>query len=654
MNTHKWLIVSTSTVLTALLMLILAVGLSRAEEGVGAASAAFQPPEIPKLTAFTYQGRLTDGGSPANGEYDFRFRLYDALSGGTTLTDTRYLGNVQVTDGLFSVQIDFGNDVFTGAARWLEIAVRPGDSTGSYTTLSPRHELTPAPYALALPGLWTRQTGGSPDIIGGYVSNVVTPGVVGAVIAGGGEDNYPNTVQADHTVIGGGRGNVIGGNSYDSTVGGGWANDIGPNSGESTIGGGQNNNIGTNSGFTTIGGGAGGSVGEGSRSVTIGGGASNTVGDSSDNATVAGGGSNDVGDNSDNAVIGGGQYNVVGDDSWYATISGGAANEIRDDSPYSTIGGGLYNFISGTAEFATIAGGGPFDPYDPNTNNRVYDDYGTIGGGAYNRVGSNDGDSTNADFATIAGGVFNEAGDNYATVGGGGWNLATGYVATIPGGAGNQAAGSWSFAAGRYAHANNQGCFVWGDSVNDEIHCNDNNRTIFRSTGGFYIYTNDAVPPSGLYLAQDGNAWNTHSDRNVKENFQPVDTRQLLDRLARMPISTWNYISQDPAIRHVGPMAQDFNALLPGLGGEGETYINTLDADGVALAAIQGLYAQNQELAAQNAELEARLDGLESRLAALEQGGASRSPALSTWLLLGGLVAVGVVAQRRRPAGGGE
>jgi hypothetical protein len=132
--------------------------------------------------------------------------------------------------------------------------------------------------------------------------------------------------------------------------------------------------------------------------------------------------------------------------------------------------------------------------------------------------------------------------------------------------------------------------------------------------------------PSGLYLAGGGSSWNTHSDRNAKDNFEPVDAQELLARLAAIDITTWNYTSQDPSIRHIGPMAQDFNALLPDLGGEGEEYINSLDADGVALAAIQGLYEQNQELQAQ-------VNDLESRLAALEAGGtaSSTSGSLLPW-----------------------
>jgi hypothetical protein len=99
-------------------------------------------------TTFTYQGRLTDGGSPANGTYDLRFILYDAESGGSQVGTTVTRDDVVVANGLFSVDLDFGANAFQGAARWLEIAVRPGTSTGTYTVLSPRQPVSPAPYAL--------------------------------------------------------------------------------------------------------------------------------------------------------------------------------------------------------------------------------------------------------------------------------------------------------------------------------------------------------------------------------------------------------------------------------------------------------------------------------------------------------------------------
>ena len=100
----------------------------------------------PLGTAFTYQGKLADGGQPANGLYDFQFALHDAVTGGNFLANTD-LDEVAVTNGLFTVQLDFGAAAFTGAARWLGITV--GASTnGVPVTLVPRQPLTPAPYAL--------------------------------------------------------------------------------------------------------------------------------------------------------------------------------------------------------------------------------------------------------------------------------------------------------------------------------------------------------------------------------------------------------------------------------------------------------------------------------------------------------------------------
>jgi hypothetical protein len=99
-------------------------------------------------TAFTYQGQLSDGGEPADDTYDFQFELHDHLTSDSQVGSTLYAHNKPVTDGLFTVQLDFGSGVFDGEARYLEIGVRAGDSTGSYTTLTPRQELTAAPYAL--------------------------------------------------------------------------------------------------------------------------------------------------------------------------------------------------------------------------------------------------------------------------------------------------------------------------------------------------------------------------------------------------------------------------------------------------------------------------------------------------------------------------
>jgi hypothetical protein len=100
------------------------------------------------------------------------------------------------------------------------------------------------------------------------------------------------------------------------------------------------------------------------------------------------------------------------------------------------------------------------------------------------------------------------------------------------------------------------------------------------------------------------------SDRNVKENFQEVNRNELLERLQELPIGTWNYKAQERSVRHIGPTAQDFSAAL-GLG-EDPRFISTVDADGVALAAIQGLYELLLAKEQQIRELEARIAVLES------------------------------------------
>jgi hypothetical protein len=109
--------------------------------------------------SFSYQGRLLDAGSPANGAYDFQFSLYNDATAGSQVGSVQTRDDVTVTDGLFIVELDFGN-VFDGTALYLEIGVRPGASSGAYTPLSPRQPLTATPYALYSKGApWSGLTG---------------------------------------------------------------------------------------------------------------------------------------------------------------------------------------------------------------------------------------------------------------------------------------------------------------------------------------------------------------------------------------------------------------------------------------------------------------------------------------------------------------
>jgi hypothetical protein len=222
----------------------------------------------------------------------------------------------------------------------------------------------------------------------------------------------------------------------------------------------------------------------------------------------------------------------------------------------------------------------------------------------------------------IAGASNNEStGDNSMAFGGSptGPNIASGNHSFVAGGVSNVASGVRSFAAGRRAHAVHHGTFVWGDNSFADVESTDINQFVARAAGGFFLYTNASLT-SGVTLAGGGSSWSSVSDRNVKENFRGVDSREILDRLITIPIKTWNYIAQDPSVRHIGPMAQDFYAAF-GLGDD-ELRINTINADGIALAAIQGL---NKKLETKIRQLESALDTkaqrlreLENRLSALE------------------------------------
>lgn len=312
-------------------------------------------------------------------------------------------------------------------------------------------------------------------------------------------------------------------------------------------------------------------------------------------ATIAGGGATNDGRlalvNSVAAnfgAIGGGNANSIAAAAEYGTIAGGRTNSIAAGARHATIAGGHDNHIGRSADNDAIGGGYANDIATDAT-------FAVIGGGAYNGIG------TNADSSFIGGGYYNKIAVN-----------AT--YATIPGGDHN-AAGDHAFAAGRQAKANHQGAFVWGDSTVADIASTNANSVTMRASGGYRLFSNSGATV-GAYLAPGGGSWTAMSDRNAKENFTPVDPEKVLEHVTELPLSTWNYKSQDAAIRHMGPMAQDFKAAFNV--GESDTGITTIDADGVALAAIQGLNRKLEAKEAQINALEMRLQRLEKLLSAKE------------------------------------
>jgi len=118
-----------------------------------------------------------------------------------------------------------------------------------------------------------------------------------------------------------------------------------------------------------------------------------------------------------------------------------------------------------------------------------------------------------------------------------------------------------------------------------------------------YITTNPGVAPyeptklinteTGAYLS-DGGVWTNNSDRNRKENIRSLSNKSILKRLTQLDVTEWNYISEGDNVTHIGPMAQDFYKLF-GLGKDNKS-ISTIDASGVALAAIKELSKKTDEI----------------------------------------------------------
>jgi hypothetical protein len=417
----------------------------------------------------------------------------------------------------------------------------------------------------------------SPNMIGGYSNNFASTGVYGAFIGGGGDSSNPNFVSDHFGTVGGGVHNQAGDNagtvddtSY-ATVGGGLGNRA--HGAVATISGGSSNYA------TGVG-------------AFIGGGYANSV--YGHDATVCGGNNNIAGDSF--ASVGGGKINYAY--GLYSTVAGGENNYVYSGATHGTIGGGYSNYEYGLAQ--TISGG-----YDNETSG----DYATIGGGETNSadgtdatVGGGKENTASGTQSTVAGGADNTAGYR-STVSGGLSNAADSYGA-VPGGYLNYATGH-SFAAGRRAKANHPGSFVFADSNDFDFATLVDNSFKVRTIGGvrFVVGIDGSGNTTWSCVLTYGNNWSCTSDRNMKENFKNVEGREILERLSEIPIQRWNAIGGDPDVDHISPMAQDFYAAF-GLG-EDERLIGTMDANGVALAAIQGLYTISQEQAEQIEDLQA-------------------------------------------------
>jgi hypothetical protein len=684
-------------------------------------------------TAFTYQGRLNDGAAPANGNYDLRFILFTADPGGSQIGPSLTNSTTAVSNGLFIVSLDFGANIFTNASRFLEIAARTNGGE-SFTTLSPRQKLAPAPYAIfaenvGIGGLTAGTYGNAVtfnnaanSFSGSFTGNGAGATNVNAITLGGlSSSNFWN--------LGGNAGaNPANGNFIGTTdnlplelrVNGSRALRLEPNTnGAPNVIGGSPNNV-ADAGVVGAFIGGGGATNFSLAGVSshtnriassfgvIGGGIDNLIQTNARFATIVGGQENEIQSGAPLAAIVGGEENEIQSGANSAAIGGGFRNTITNAS-YAFIGAGLINSIE-NATYGVI-GSGVF-------NNILSQSGGFIGGGAVNQIGGTNhaGSSTPGPdrHNAIAGGVLNwiAAGASESFIGGGRNNIISNGVtaATVPGGQDNRAGGDYSFAAGRRARADHDGAFVWADSTDADFTSSSSNQFLIRASGGVGIGT--ASPHADLHvvgstvfqglttpssaaatnilnlgsgvvadgfrngisffeagnatamsLGYDGTGGSSQnalriyhttgkelftfeadgrlgvgtnapqqalhvignilatgtvtgsSDRNAKENFAPVNPLEVLNKVTALPISRWNY-KTETEVTHLGPMAQDFySAFVVGMD---DKHISMVDADGVALAAIQGLNQKVDELKtelkrrdAENAELKQRLEALE-------------------------------------------
>ena len=627
----------------------------------------------PQSMPFTYQGRLNNNAFPAQGIYDFRFTVFDALSGGSALGTTMAVSGVTVSNGMFTVSLDPGPGVFNGSPRWLDLAVRPTGST-TFTPLSPRQPITAVPYAVfALnagppPNNFARGT--YPTIGGGFQNT--TDGHAPTVA--GGENN---TAVGNHPTIAGGKANVASGTV--STVGGGSANQSQGTGG--TIGGGEYNVSGAHA-FV-----GGGWVNRADAyATTVGGGQFNIA--NAPMSTIGGGDDNDA--QGDASTVGGGRLNAS--QGLLSTVAGGFQNQAF--GPYSAVPGGSRNVANGPFSFAAGHRAKAIHP------------------GSFVWADSTDADfdSTTAEQFSIraSGGVRLETGGAGLTVDGqsaiysagnglqlnsgqfslrpgtsltndnvqgfgfqalappGVWgnpialwgvagdsaNVTPGLATAVFGDGGNAGVGVQGFSRGTGgSHAgvigtgnaattgvlgtsatgtgvkgvSSSGNGVQGNSsisgasgVYGENFANGGYGVAGRSGGTGTAVYGDNPNGSGWAGYFNGNVRvvgtiNPPSDRNLKRDFTSIDSRAVLDKVASLPLHTWSY-TNSPSVRHLGPVAQDFHAAF-NLGSD-DTSIATVDADGVALAAIQGL---NQKLEEQLKEREARIEALERTVAGLKQ-----------------------------------
>ncbi len=681
----------------------------------------------PLGTAWTYQGRLTAGDSPAKGNYDLQFKLFDALADGVQQGGTIVSNAVAVSNGLFTVTLDFGAGVFDGSARWLEIAVRTNNGP-ALTTLTPRQSLTAAPYALyALTPTGPQGPVGPTGATGpqGPIGLTGAPGSQGPTGTTGPE-GLPGAPGAT-----GPQGPQGAPGAPGLTWRGTWssssnyvADDAVQASGSAWLALRANNNVAPAEGSdwtllvqvgatgpqgpTGLTGATGPQGPTGPTGVTgpAGPPGPSVVTGNSPTAVIAGSntgsGPGVQGTAADTSVLG---VSVLGDYGYLGGARYGAygSNVLGNSGSLGGASSGVYGYGAGanmpgvqgtnvnghavrgdSLNNVAVVGINGAATLDVSGNAGVY---GISGSGAGVQGESDSGDGVvGASYSGYAGHFYGAVKANglilsdtglqatnsngHAVIGNSLSNIAVvGINGAVPGnpsgnggvygvsdmgygveGASGGGDGVLGISLGGYAGhfygplkatgviSSDSGLDVRASRNtgywNDAVAYLENLNSGASSSPALRVVANGDAPNGALSVSTQGTgliarfgnnaAWvaaldtngnwsatsfNPSSDRGLKENFKPVSPSAVLDKVAALPISEWNF-KTEPATRHLGPMAQDFAAAF-GTGSD-DKHIATVDADGVALAAIQGL---NQKVERQRTELDRR----ESEITELKQ-----------------------------------
>lgn len=589
--------------------------------------------------SFTYQGRLNDGSAAANGAYDLQFALYDAATGGNQVGATLNETGANVTSGNFTVQLDFGSSAFPGADRYLEIRVKkPADA--SYTILNPRQKITSAPYAIRALNAATATSATTANGLSSACVSCVTDQQIQSLAGNKVTGNVANATNATNATNAANAANATNAATADSvtiSAGNSIVNSINDEATNGTI---NSNRLPAD--VVRI-------KPAASQNST------SDVGGTDAMVNLRGnynGSQSNFRVNHDGSLLASGVYDgAYGNASpltegsgtrmmWLprkAAFRAGYVNGTQwDDANIGTFSTAFGENVRASGDFSFAAGR---NTVAANGSSVAMGELSVASGSASVALGyfahtnARQGSFVFSDRSLVDDGDF-RSDESFRAASNHSFNVrAVGgyYFYTNSALTNGLRMSSWDVLGGNFV-----GSFVWTDRSNgDSITPSAQNQTIFRSSGGYTIYTSSNLA-SGVRIAPGSGTWQSVSDRNAKENIRAVNPRDILRKVLGLPISTWNYKTQNASIRHIGAMAQDFKAAFKV--GEDDKHISTIDPDGVALAAIQGLseevnertaklQAENAALRQQVAAQQTQFAELEARLKKLEQAAPVRRKA---------------------------